>query len=89
MANEKSLPRRFYSWLVPGSEPVARSTHESLRFCQAKQTQRFEYKIIAMPKVPSDDGMKENTDAFNKLGNEGGDLADSEGGFYYIFKRSK
>ncbi len=58
-------------------------------FAQAKQTQRFEYKIIAMPKVPSDDGMKEATDAFNKLGNEGWDLAASEGGFYYIFKRSK
>jgi hypothetical protein len=60
-----------------------------LAFGQANKIQRFEYKIIAMPKVPSDDGMKEATDAFNKLGNEGWDLAASEGGFYYIFKRSK
>jgi hypothetical protein len=58
-------------------------------FAQANRIQIFEYKIIAMPKVNSEEGLKEATDTFNKLGNEGWDLAASESGFYYIFKRPK
>jgi hypothetical protein len=56
---------------------------------QAGGRQKFEYKIIAMPKVNTDAGLKEATDAFNRLGDEGWDLAASESGFYYIFKRPK